>query len=348
MRHTGLRIDWLLCLVCLSLLAVGLLVIRSVASDQLGFQIVYALVAIVVFAIFSLLDYRILVSLNIPIYIVCIIFLLTPPIFGIHSRGALRWLQFGQVSIQPSELAKPFFVLTMAFLGASQIRRKLLWTTGAFILPATIVFIQPDLGTTLVYTVCFLAIAAFNLPKKWLLTAAILALLAMPLLWFTLKDYQRGRLVSFLDPYSDPLGNGYHVIQSVISVGSGRFTGRGLGQGTQSQLRFLPERQTDFIFASMAEELGLVGSTLVLLLFAILLWRIYFVAERASDLVGKIYALGILAMIAFQVFVNVGMNLGLVPVTGITLPFLSYGGSSLVSVGLSLGLVHSVFRHTAL
>ena len=338
-------IDWFLCLVCLSLLAVGLLVIRSVAPDQLGFQIVYALIAAIVFGIISFIDYRIWVSLNIPIYIVSIIFLLTPFMFGTHTRGTLRWLQFGQVSIQPSELTKPFFVLTMAFLGAGQVKRRLLWTTGAFLLPATIVFIQPDLGTTLVYTVCFLTITAFNLPKKWLLSAFIVALLSLPLLWFSLRGYQRDRLVTFLDPYSDPLGNGYHVIQSVISVGSGRFFGKGLGQGTQSQLSFLPERQTDFVFASLAEELGLVGSSIILLLFAALLWRIYVVADGSRDLVGKIYSLGVLSMVAFQVFVNVGMNLGLVPVTGITLPFLSYGGSSLMSVAISLGLVHSIFRH---
>lgn len=346
MRQSGLRIDWILCLVCLFLLAVGLLVIRSVAPDQLGFQILYALLAVLVFGLFSLIDYRYWVSLNIPIYIVSVVFLLTPFIFGTHSRGVLRWLQFGQVSIQPSEIAKPFFVLTMAFLGASQIKRRLLWTTGSFLLPAAIVFFQPDLGTTLVYAVCFLAIVAFNLPKKWLLGATLIILLSLPLLWFGLRGYQRDRLITFLDPYSDPLGNGYHVIQSVISVGSGGIFGKGLGQGTQSQLRFLPERQTDFVFASLAEELGLIGSTIVLLLFAILLWRVFSISESTQETVGKIYGLGILTIFAFQIFVNVGMNLGLVPVTGITLPFLSYGGSSLMSMGISLGLVHSIFRHS--
>lgn len=345
MGDSRIKIDWILCLVCLSLLAVGLLIIKSVAPDQFIYQGVYALVAIVVFTLFTLLDFKILVALNIPIYIASMIFLVTPMIFGLVTRGAMRWLQFGQISIQPSELVKPFFVLTLAFISSGQINRRLLWSAAVFFLPGLLIFLQPDLGTTLVYMVCFLIITAFNLPKKWMLLIMIGLITIAPFSWFLMRDYQKNRIKSFFNPYSDPLNRGYHVIQSVISIGSGRIFGKGLGQGSQSQLKFLPERQTDFIFASLTEELGLMGSTIVILLFALLLWRVYLTTGASRDLVEKIYCLGIGTMLIFQIFVNIGMNLGLVPVTGITLPLLSYGGSSLVSLGISLGMVHSISSH---
>jgi len=164
---------------------------------------------------------------------------------------------------------------------------------------------------------------------------------------FIIKPYQRDRILTFVNPYSDPLDRGYQVIQSVITVGSGQFWGRGLGQGTQSQLRFLPERHTDFIFASLSEELGFVGAAFTLILFLIIMWRIYLLSQYATNPVVTLYALGTLTMLSFQIWVNIGMNLGLAPITGITLPFVSYGGSSLVSLGLTLGILTSMNRQTS-
>ena len=180
-----------------------------------------------------------------------------------------------------------------------------------------------------------------------MLTGLAVFFLAAPLLWFIIKPYQRDRILTFVNPYSDPLDRGYQVIQSVITVGSGQFWGRGLGQGTQSQLRFLPERHTDFIFASLSEELGFVGAAFTLILFLIIMWRIYLLSQYATNPVVTLYALGTLTMLSFQIWVNIGMNLGLAPITGITLPFVSYGGSSLVSLGLTLGILTSMNRQTS-
>ena len=167
-------------------------------------------------------------------------------------------------------------------------------------------------------------------------------ILIMPVYGFILRDYQRQRLITYVNPYSDPLGNGYHIIQSLIAVGSGGLFGRGLGRGTQSQLRFLPEHHTDFIFASVAEELGFAGSVVIISLFLALLWRIYRISQTTVDNIATVFCLSIASMLTFQIFINIGMNIGLVPVTGITLPFVSSGGSSLISLAIMMGMVNSV------
>jgi len=167
-------------------------------------------------------------------------------------------------------------------------------------------------------------------------------LIVFPLGQLALRPYQRDRLLTFINPTRDPLGRGYHVIQSLIAVGSGQIFGRGLGHGTQSQLKFLPEYHTDFVFASLTEELGFVGGILVIILFLFLLRRIYSISQTAPSVSASLFCLSSLAMLAFQIFINIGMNMGLAPVTGITLPFLSYGGSSLLSLGVLLGLLNSI------
>jgi rod shape determining protein RodA len=170
--------------------------------------------------------------------------------------------------------------------------------------------------------------------------------LLLPLSWFVLQPYQRQRLLTFVNPYRDPLGSGYHVIQSTTAVGSGQLFGRGLGHGTQSQLRFLPEHSTDFVFASLTEELGFTGGILVLLLYFLLLKHIYKISQTTPFAAASNYCLAVLSTLTFQVFVNIGMNMGIAPVTGITLPFVSYGGSSLISLSLILGLVSSISVHS--
>ncbi len=330
--------DWWLILPAVLLVILGLTVVRSVFPSLVPYQLAFALIAAVVFVLIALVDYRILQTLHLPIYVGSLIFLITPYIFGSHTRGALRWLQFGQISIQPSELVKPFLLLAFVMMSTR-------WRVVAFVVPALIIFFQPDLGTTLVLTVGWLTVFLANFSFRRIISAGLAVfLLAAPLFWFILKPYQRDRIQTFVNPYTDPLGRGYQVIQSVISVGSGQFWGRGLGQGTQSQLRFLPERHTDFIFASLSEELGFVGASFTLILFLVIMWRIYLLSQSATSSVVTLYALGTLTMLSFQIWVNIGMNLGLAPITGITLPFVSYGGSSLVSLGLTLGILTSMNR----
>jgi len=332
--------DWWLILPAVLLVIMGLTIIRSVAPSLLLYQLAFAATAALVLVLIALVDYRILQALHLPIYIGSLIFLITPFIFGSQARGALRWLQFGQISIQPSEIVKPFLLLSFVMFPTR-------WRAVAFIVPALIIFFQPDLGTTLVLTVGWLTVFLSKFSFRRIVAIGLVVFfLVGPLFWLVLKSYQKDRLMTFINPYADPLGRGYQVIQSVITVGSGQFAGRGLGQGTQSQLRFLPERHTDFIFASLSEELGFVGSGFVLVLFLLILWRIYLLSQTATDQTVTLYALATLTMLAFQIWVNIGMNLGLAPITGITLPFVSYGGSSLVSLGLTLGLLISMNRQT--
>jgi len=340
------RFDWWIVIPTVILVLIGLLMLRSVAPAQLLFQVIFILVSAAVFLLFSLTDYQLWFSLHVPIFAVSILTLLLPFLFGTSSRGAHRWLQFGSISVQPSELAKPFFLITFAVLAASQIRHKQFWLMGAFLLPAIIIFLQPDLGTALVVAVGWATIFLPQVPKRLLGLGIMIVFLAAPLVWTTLRPYQKDRLITFVDPYADPLGRGYQVIQSTLAVGSGQFWGRGLGQGPQSQLQFLPERQTDFMFAALAEELGFVGALMVLVTFGWLFYRIYHTAQVADNLPANFFCLAAVAMIAFQVFINIGMNMGLAPVTGITLPLVSYGGSSLVSLAITLGIVVSIYRRS--
>lgn len=336
------RLDWWLVAPAVLLVILGLTVLRSVAADQLRPQLYFVAVAVVAFVVFNLIDYRILFAVHVPAYVFSMGLLVLPMLFGAESRGALRWLQVGSVSLQPSEIIKPFLLMTFSVLAAGSFKWKRFWLVAAYLLPVVLVFIQPDLGTAMVLTVGWLVVFASQVPRRWLVVLLGLGMVVSPLFWLVLKDYQKDRLLTFVNPYRDPLGKGYHVIQSTIAVGSGQWWGRGLGHGTQSQLRFLPERHTDFIFASLSEELGFVGSILVVGLFLLLFYRLYYYARMSSDLAAALFCLGNLSLLAFQVFVNVGMNMGVAPVTGITLPFLSAGGSSLVSLAITLGIVSSI------
>ncbi len=336
--------DWEIILPVFLLIILGLVVMRGLVPQLLIYQLVFSIIAGIVFVVFSISDFKIFESLHIPIFIGSIIFLLVPFLLGVSSRGAHRWIQLGAVNIQPSEIIKPFLLTTFAVLAALSIKtsKKLVWLVGAFALPSAIIFLQPDLGTALVLGIGWLIIVASQVPGKWLLTGLVVVLLLSPFGWMFLRDYQKDRIATFINPYHDPLGKGYHVIQSVIAVGSGGVLGRGLGQGTQSQLRFLPERHTDFVFAAMSEDLGFLGGSLVIGLLGVLLHRLYRLHVTTHDPVASVFCLSVMGMLAFQTFVNIGMNVGMVPVTGITLPFLSYGGSSLMSLAITLGMANSI------
>lgn len=326
----------------------GEVVIFSVSPDVAWDQLRFMALGFLVFFLATLLDIEIIKYMAIPFYLIILTLLLFTRFVGTESFGATRWLVFGGVTIQPSEISKLVLTLTLsAYLSSSRAntRSLIVFATSLLLLifPALLVFIQPDLGTTLVLIFIWIIIsfiAAF--PAIYFgISIIITSLLSLPS-WFILKDYQKQRILTFFSPDMDPLGAGYNVLQSIIAVGSGELFGRGFGRGTQSHLKFLPAHHTDFIFASLTEEWGFFGGLVLLGLFCILLWRIIEITKRANDTFSLLIGSGIFGMILFQVIVNIGMNIGILPVTGIPLPLISSGGSSLITVLLSLGIMQSL------
>jgi rod shape determining protein RodA len=337
------KFDWILVLPILFLISMSLTVLRSVAPQLFLIQLNFVLLSAIVFVIISSMDFELLFSLHAIPYSLFLLLTILTSVFGFISRGAQRWLTLGPFTLQPSEILKPFMLITLSSIAVSRSSHKLLRMLLIGLIPILSVFLQPDLGTTLVLLVGWISIVFSRFPfKLMVLLSLFFALTFIPFYKVVLHDYQRQRIATFIDPYRDPLGSGYHVIQSVIAVGSGQVTGRGLGHGTQTQLRFLPEHHTDFIFASLSEELGFIGAFFCLILYGIIYWRIYSISQQINDPHVSLFCLSSLALLGFQTFVNIAMNLGIAPITGITLPFLSYGGSSLLSVSITLGILNSI------
>lgn len=330
------------------LLILGLAMIRSIIPGLFFQQLVYALLGLMVFFLFSQIDYRIFPRLSSLFYFASLVGLVLTFIFGVVTRGSIRWIQIGGFTFQPSELVKPFLILSFAaFLTTQPItnHRSLITNLCLVILPTLLIFGQPDLGSSLVVVLFWLGMAFIaGVPWRLAVLVGFLTTIFLPVGWSLLKSYQKIRVLTFLNPFFDPLGAGYNMIQAMIAIGSGQILGQGLGKGTQSHLRFLPERHTDFIFASLAEELGFLGGMLLISTYAFLLWRILKIAGKTKERFGFLVCIGVFAMIFIQVFINIGMNLGLVPITGITLPLISYGGSSLLATMISLGIVENIAR----
>jgi rod shape determining protein RodA len=287
-----------------------------------------------------------------PLFALVLAMLLVVFLIGHVSGGSQRWLGAG--AVQPSEPAKILMIVVLARFLAHHEEQMEKFTTvlvsiGIIALPALLIYLQPDLGTALSLIAIWVAmIWTARIRLRHLLFLALAGLAALPLAWLNLEDYMRDRLMLFLNPASDP-DSYFNVHQALVSIGSGGWVGKGLTQGTQSQLHFLRVRHTDFIFAVTAEELGFLGAVAMMALLFFLLWRILRVAARARDTFGRLLAAGIAGLILFQSVVNIGMNLGLMPVTGIPLPFVSYGGSSFLTLMLGIGLVESVaMRHKKL
>ncbi|MEA2676003.1 MAG: rod shape determining protein RodA [Chloroflexota bacterium] len=305
-------------------------------------------IAIIAFAAVAAFDYHWLRTFAVPIYFFNIGLLILTLIIGITINGAQRWLSVGGLTFQISEISKVVMIGVLAtFLEARKDSLgKLTTLIGVGMLtapPFLLVMIQPDLGSALV----LVAIAAGTLflsgaSLRWMGLAAGSVVAAVPIIWSVLQDYQRRRLLSFLDPASDPQGAGFQVIQAQIAVGSGGLFGKGLTNGTQGASDLLPVQSTDFAFAVLLEELGFFGGILVFLLFAWLIWRMLLVGWRSGSVFGIAVAGGATAMIIFQILVNAGMIAGLMPVTGIPLPFITHGGASLVSTAIALGLLQSI------
>lgn len=274
--------------------------------------------------------------------------------FGTTIRGTTGWFRVGQFSFQPAEFAKISVILLLSLV-ISRIGRRfdriqfLIITGVALALPVGLIFLQPDFGSAFVLISIWGGLLLLTVRKKrYIFGLAACAIVLSILGWFFFfKPYQRERFLTFIDPYRDPLGAGYNVTQSLVAVGSGKFFGRGLGFGSQSQLRFLPEAQTDFIFSVIAEELGFLGATLLLLFYILLFWRLVYIAKRGRGDFGTYTVLGILWLFFIQMSLNIGATLGLVPITGVTLPLVSYGGSSLVANFILLGIVQSVARESS-
>lgn len=308
------------------------------------------------FAVFNIMlivgllnmDYRTLGKAANLLYGANLVMLLAVMFVGESALGAQRWIQLGPISLQPSEFSKLIMIISLANLLDKRFGQLNTWrdVIPIFIyvgIPFLLVLKQPDLGTSLVFiAILFGMLFVANVPKRILFTVIGAGLAMLPVFWQFLKDYQKTRLTVFLDPNVDPLGSGYHIIQSKIAIGSGLLTGKGIFGGTQSQLNFLPENHTDFIFAVIGEETGFIGCVLVLLLYFILLYRGLRIAAESRDTFGLLIASGIISMLAFHILVNVGMTAGVMPVTGIPLPLMSYGVSSLTTNMICLGLLLNI------
>ncbi len=311
--------------------------------------LVWAALAIVAFLIAAAFDYRWLKTFAWPLYFTNIALLTVSLAIGSGVGGSARWVTIFGMQFQFSELAKVLMAVVLAnWISSREAQVGGLFTIlGALALvvpPIVLVALQPDLGTSLVFgamLVGTLFISGASL--RWLVVLGAGTVAAIPFAWtYLLRDYQKQRLISFLDPTADPQGSGFHVIQSMIAVGSGGLLGKGLTNGTQNQLDFLPVQSTDFVFSVLAEELGLVGAIVIFLLFAALIWRVLLAAWRSEDTFGLAFAGAIASMLLFQVLVNVGMTIGIMPVTGIPLPFITHGGASLISIALGLGVLQSI------
>lgn len=350
--------DWVLFAVMTLLIAIGLLVIwsttfkatRSTGLSDVIHQAEFALAGLLCFIGAARVDYRSWSRLAPWLYGLMLATLMFVLVFARSVLGAQRWINLGFFQFQPSEFAKLVLIVVLAKFFADhydQMERPkyLALSLGYVAAPMVLVGKQPDLGTALVLAAIWLAMALVSRVRKWHLAVLAGAGLAMaPILLAMLKPFQRARLETFINPSADPLHTGYNAVQSQITVGSGQIFGRGLAAGSQSQLNFLPSlaQHTDFIFAVLNEKMGFVGGTLLLVLFALLTWRGLKIAYDAQDRFGMFIAVGVVAMILFHVIINVGMNMGVAPVTGIPLPFVSYGGTSLMVGMAALGLLESV------
>ncbi|MEE8330278.1 MAG: rod shape-determining protein RodA [Acidimicrobiia bacterium] len=366
-RHGTMRPDFVLVGSVTALAALGLLMIFSASIDsvtQLGIgsspdaqrQLVFILIGAGVFTATSLLEerpMRLVAPITYLAVMVLLLLVLTP--IGTEVRGAQRWLQLGSFQLQPSELAKPALILSLAALLGSDPDEQLPWRrivqTIAVMLPlAALVAIQPDLGTTIVFLfiaplLLFMAGASLRQLGGILLVGAAGLLVAMQAGLFAFKDYQIARLTAFLDPAADQLTLNYNQLQSKLTIGSGGLLGKGLFEGDQTNLSFVPHQTTDFIFTAVGEQLGFLGAAIVIGLFAVIVWRLLMIAATANSRFGRLYAAGAAGLVAFHVFVNIGMTVGMLPVTGLPLPFMSQGGSSFIAMMAVIGLAHSFRIH---
>jgi rod shape determining protein RodA len=336
---------------------IAVLSIITLLSLQVGFaanQLFFFLVSALGYWLVSSLPYTLIRRWRWLVYLGSVGLLLMLFVFGVTVKGSLNWLTLGSSRLQPSEFMKPILIMILSTVVAQHTdfwqRPRRWWLAGlAVAAPLLLVLSQQDLGTVLVMITGVGTVFLFSRPPRWVVvTTMVLSLVLMTGGWFVLKPYQRNRLLNFVAPQRDPQGSGYNARQAVIAVGAGGLTGQGWGQGSQSHLRFLPERQTDFLFASYAEETGFLGSTTLIAMYAALYWTLIRQVRELNSPEKTFITAGILAMLMAQTVENIGMNIGIMPITGVTLPFFSLGGSSFLASALSLGLLESMRRSSLL
>ena len=354
MFRTFFKFDWILVAVTVLLLGVSLLTLSSLSVagnvDYFLKQLIFVLLGLGIMLFTAFLDYRHIEKYSTALYFITAIILFSVLLFGASVRGTAGWLSFGVFQVQPVEVAKVTLIIFLASFISKKKSELGEWTRviASLILSAVLIFLvlrQPDLGSSLVLAAIWGGMLfASGLRAKHLITLFLLGAVLVSSGWFALADYQKERINTFIHPESDPRGSGYNVLQAIVAVGSGGISGKGIGHGSQSQLNFLPEKHTDFIFAVIAEELGLTGAFFVIGLYLALLYRIKRIGDTAGDNFGYLVAGGVLGMFFSHIAINIGMNIGLLPVTGLPAPLLSYGGSSLFSMLFSLGLLLSIYQ----
>lgn len=314
-------------------------------------QLMWALLGVIAGLLVSRIPYTRWLDLSPLLYAVSLLLLGVVELAGTVKLGAERWLTIFGLSIQPSELAKLATVCCLAQYLSAQATplslRSILTSAALMAVPAGLIFLQPDLGTSSVLLAIWLGMVwVAGLPRRYFQRLIVIGLLMLPIGWLILKEYQRARLLVFINPHVDPLGAGYTIIQSQIAIGSGQIFGRGWMSGTQNQLNFLPERHADFLFSVIGEEWGFVGSLVVVGLLAVWIWRAASIASHNDEARGRLLAVGLLSWIAYQGATNMAMVMGLVPVVGIPLPMVSYGGSAMLMAWVSMGLLQNVQRNS--
>ncbi len=348
--------DWVIFVAAILLLGFSVSTIYSTTfnnikdtSSEAYQQALFAIVGVILLFVFANIDYRIFKRFSGILYIVTIILLVSVEFIGTTQFGATRWINIGFFQFQPSEVAKVFMIIILAKFFSENVsemnRFRTILKSIVFVgIPTVLVAMQPDLGTALAFIIIWGSMLIVSNAKKiYLIWMALVGFLSLPIIYkFLLHDYQRDRILTFVNPTADPMDTGWNVTQAIIAIGSGRFWGRGLGHGPQSQLNYVPFKHTDFVFAAIAEEMGFVGALAIILLFGVILFRSIWIARVSRDYFGMYIATGIFSLIFFHVFVNIGMNLGIMPVTGIPLPLVSNGGTSIIIIMTSLGILESI------
>jgi rod shape determining protein RodA len=349
--------DWGLLGLAILIGSIGLFVLYSAATAETPApqkviffkQLLWFSIALVAMVISFSFNYKLLDRWGQAIYVACILLLIWVLLFGKSAGGSRRWLLLGPISVQPSELAKIAIMIALAryYSKDSSTRgftlRELSRPAVLTLIPFILIVKQPDLGTAgLLLLIAFSITIFVKIERRSFIYLIVSCAAVIPLVWFFLKEYQKRRILVFLDPDRDPLGAGYHIIQSKIAIGSGMISGKGFLKGTQNALSFLPEEHTDFIFSVLAEEWGFTGSVILVLLFLILIFWGLNIAQGCREPFGTIMAVGITSMFFWQVFINIAMTMGLMPVVGVPLPFISYGGSSVLTTAIGMGLLMNI------
>ena len=336
---------WILLSISL-LLVLSVFILKSVDAGIFPLYFVYIVVSIAAFWFFSGVGYEILSIFSSHFYVASIFLLLLTLIIGRVTSGVIRWIPLGPFTLQPAEIVRPFLIMFFAsYLGRGELKlNKFIKILILLIIPAFLILVQPSLLVSVLTVGFFGVLLAGSFNKKYILIGLALVFMVLPVFWFTMAPYQKARLESFLNPSKDPLGAGYNSLQSAIAVGSGGFFGKGLGRGVQTQLSFLPEKQTDFIFAAVGEEMGVLGIFLVLAATFVILFRLTFYMESATSPSARAYISGFLVTYLAQVFIHAGMNMGMMPVTGLPYPLVSAGGSSLLATMIGLGIAVGAYR----